>query len=51
MGISKATLSLMGAIVATGAVLNLAGSGKLGSTMQKLARFVTQGYGAGSFTN
>lgn len=34
------------AILATGAALNLAGSGKLGGTAQKIANYITKGYGA-----
>jgi hypothetical protein len=44
-GISKTMLGTMGAILATGAVLNLAGSGKLGKLPQQFAQFVTKGYG------
>jgi len=32
-------------IIATGVILNLAGSGKFGTTAQKAALFVTKGYG------
>lgn len=32
-------------ILATGALLNVAGSGRLGSSVQRGARFVTEGYG------
>jgi len=41
-------ISVAGAIVATGAALNLANSGKLGTTAQKLAKYITAGYGAGA---
>lgn len=33
------------AILGTGAFLNLAGSGKLGVTAQRAAKYVTTGYG------
>jgi hypothetical protein len=33
-------------IIGAGAVLNLAGQGKLGSTAQQAARYVTDGYGS-----
>jgi hypothetical protein len=36
---------LMGAILATGAILNVAGSGRLGMSAQNAAMFVTKGYG------
>ena len=45
MNIPKISLSVAVTILATGAVLNVAGSGQLGSTVQKAAQFVTKGYG------
>jgi len=32
-------------IIATGLILNFAGRGALGTTMQDLAKYTTQGYG------
>lgn len=32
-------------IMATGAILNMAGNGKLGVTPQKIAKYITNGYG------
>lgn len=43
----KAFLSTVGAIVATGAILNLANRGTFGDAVKKLSNFVTTGYGAG----
>jgi hypothetical protein len=45
MGAFKISLSLMATILATGAALNIAGSGMAGSTVQKAAQFITKGYG------
>jgi len=45
MSIPKISLSLVVTILATGAALNVAGSGVMGQTVQKAAQFVTQGYG------
>lgn len=45
MNIPKISLSLVVTILATGAVLNIAGSGKMGQTVQNAAQFVTKGYG------
>ena len=45
MSIPKISLSLVATILATGAVLNIAGSGMMGQTVQKAAQFVTKGYG------
>lgn len=39
------SLTLVATILATGAALNVAGSGLLGQTVQKAAAFVTKGYG------
>lgn len=38
-------VQLMLGIMATGAVLNLAGNGKLGVQAQKIAKYITNGYG------
>lgn len=38
-------LNVVLSIIATGALLNIAGSGKLGTTAQKAAKYVTNGYG------
>lgn len=45
---SKAFVSVAGAIVVTGAALNLANSGKLGMTAKQIAQYITRGYGAGA---
>ena len=42
---AKQVLKLMGAILATGAVLNIAGSGYMGQSVKKIAEYVTKGYG------
>lgn len=47
---SRTFLGTVAAIVATGAVLNLANQGKLGMTAKKFANYVTTGYGAGSLS-
>lgn len=41
----KIIYSTMFAIVGTGAILNLAGSGLMGSLPARAAKFVTEGYG------
>lgn len=51
LGVGKNTVSLAVAIIATGAFLNLAGSGMFGATAKKLARYTTRGFGAGAFTD
>lgn len=43
--LTKGLLPAMVAIIATGVVLNVAGSGMLGAQVQKLAQYVTKGYG------
>lgn len=43
--LNSTTAKVMIGILGTGAILNLAGSGKLGTTAQKAARYVTEGYG------
>lgn len=45
---SRAFIGTVGAIIATGALLNLANKGTFGATAQKFSRYVTTGYGAGS---
>lgn len=45
MSIPKISISLVVTILATGAALNVAGSGMLGQTVQNAAQFVTKGYG------
>lgn len=39
------SLSVIGSILATGAILNMAASGTFGTTVQKAAAYVTKGYG------
>jgi len=45
MGKKQLVLYVVGSILGTGAILNLAGTGKLGTTAQKVAKYVTNGYG------
>lgn len=48
MGILKITptfFQVMFGILATGAILNAAGTGKLGTTAMNAAKYVTNGYG------
>lgn len=45
MGAFKISLTVVMSILATGAILNVAGSGVAGTQVQKLAKFVTNGYG------
>ena len=40
------TAKIVMGILVTGAFLNLAGSGKFGTQIQKFANYVTKGYGA-----
>jgi hypothetical protein len=42
----KVSITVVVSILATGALLNLAGSGLFGAQVQKLAKYVTTGYGA-----
>lgn len=44
---SRMFVGTVAAIMATGAILNMAGSGKLGAGPQKLAKYIINGYGAG----
>jgi hypothetical protein len=48
--ISKAFLTVVLGIATTGAVLNMANQGKLGTGAKKLANFITSGYGAGNLS-
>lgn len=48
MGGVKSMVHLMGAIVATGAILNLMNSGTLGATAAKVSKYITRGFGAGA---
>jgi hypothetical protein len=45
---SRAFLGTMAAILATGAVLNMANRGTFGDAVKKLSNYITTGYGAGS---
>lgn len=45
MGIPKISGAVVVSILATGAILNLMGSGMLGSQVQKLSQYITKGYG------
>lgn len=45
MSIPKISFSVMATILVTGAALNIAGSGRLGTTVQNAAQFITKGYG------
>jgi hypothetical protein len=45
MVFGKSFLSMMGAIAATGIVLNMAGSGMFGTQVKSLAQYITKGYG------
>jgi hypothetical protein len=45
MTVPKISASLVISILATGALLNVAGSGTLGTQAQKIAQFITKGYG------
>ncbi len=44
-GVPLVSLTLVVSIIATGVILNVAGSGILGQTVQKGAEYVTKGYG------
>ena len=46
MPAAKAVVAVVVGIVATGALLKVAGEGRLGEAMQKIALAVTKGYGA-----
>lgn len=46
MGAFKISLTVVTSILATGALLNIAGSGVLGVQVQKIAKLITTGYGA-----
>lgn len=45
MKLPQISITVVASILATGAILNLMGSGMLGTTAQKAAQFVTKGYG------
>lgn len=45
---SRTFISTVTAILATGAILNLAGKGTFGATAQNIAKHITTGYGAGA---
>ena len=42
---AKTLLTVAIAILGTGAILNLAGQGTFGATAQRMAKYVTTGYG------
>jgi len=42
---TKMLVTVMTAILGTGVVLNMAGEGYLGQSVQKGAQFITKGYG------
>jgi hypothetical protein len=43
--VHKQLVATIGAIVLTGAILNILGSGLLGEAPRKAAQFITKGYG------
>lgn len=45
MSIPKISASVVVSILATGAILKVAGDGLFGTQAQKLAKFITAGYG------
>lgn len=45
MHVPKTTFGVILGICATGAILKLAGDGVLGAYPQKIAKYITQGYG------
>ena len=45
MSIPKISMSVVASILATGVILNWAGSGVFGVNVQKAAQYVTKGYG------
>lgn len=45
MPIPKVSATVVVSILLTGAILNMAGSGMFGVSVQKLAKYVTNGYG------
>ena len=45
MGKKQLVLYVVGSILGTGALLNLAGNGSFGETVKKAAKYVTNGYG------
>jgi hypothetical protein len=46
--IPKNIMSLMIAIAATGALLNLANKGTLGAQAKSVSKYITEGFGAGA---
>lgn len=45
MTLPKVSMTVVASILVTGIALNIAGSGMLGQTVQKGAKFITEGYG------
>jgi len=45
MNVPQISGTVVLSIIATGLILNFAGRGALGTTMQDLAKYTTQGYG------
>jgi len=45
MSIPKISGTVVASILVTGALLNMAGNGTFGVTLQKFAKYVTKGYG------
>jgi len=45
MTLPKVSMTVVASIMVAGIALNIAGSGMLGSTVQKGAKFITEGYG------
>lgn len=45
MNVPLFSVTVIGSIIATGLLLNAAGRGNLGATMQKVAKYTTEGYG------
>ena len=45
MSIPKISMTVVASILATGVILNVAGSGLMGTQIQKIAQYITKGYG------
>ena len=45
MNVPQISGTIVLSIIATGLILNFAGRGSLGKTMQELAKYTTEGYG------
>ena len=45
MAFAKTVAAVMTGMVAIGGILSFAGKGNLGASAQKIARFITDGYG------